>query len=103
LSLHKTTALKQKTLPACLGYAKDFEVIIDDFRHSEQQSGVYYNIDLNDGYAAFVARALKAMPNLRSLRFFFLCQFFCHQLINVLPQLAQKILRRRLRLLSDTQ
>jgi hypothetical protein len=72
LSRHEATALEQKTLPACLGYAKYFEVIINEFRRSERHSGVYYNIDLNDGYAAFVARALKAMPNLRSFRFVFL-------------------------------
>ena len=72
LGRHEPTAWEQKTLPVCLRYAKDFEVIINEFRDSERQSGAYYNIDLNDGYAAFVTRALKAMPNLHSLRFVFL-------------------------------
>ncbi|KAE9368856.1 hypothetical protein N431DRAFT_415599 [Stipitochalara longipes BDJ] len=68
LSRHEPIVLAQKTLPTCLAYTKEFEVNITEFRQSELHRGVYYNIDLNDGYAAFVVRALKAMPNLRSIR-----------------------------------
>lgn len=68
LSAHETTDLVQKTIPACLAYTKEFEVAINEFRQSERHSGVYYDIDLNDGYAAFVVRALQAMPHLHSFR-----------------------------------
>jgi hypothetical protein len=81
LSRHETTALAQKTLPDYFTYTKEFEVAINEFKQSERHSGIYYSIDLNEGYSAFVVRALKAMPNLRSLRFVFSRQFLQAQLI----------------------
>lgn len=71
LSLHEPTALARKTLPACLAYTKEFEVEINEFRQTARHPGFIYHTDLNDGYAAFVVRSLKAMPNLRSIRFVF--------------------------------
>ena len=61
------SALERSKLPEFFRYTKEFEVFIKRLQNVER---VDYHVHLNEGYASFVSRALRAMPNLRSFRWF---------------------------------
>jgi hypothetical protein len=59
--------LERSKLPEFFRYTKEFEVVVKRLQNVEN---VDYDVHLNEGYASFVSRALRAMPNLRSFRWF---------------------------------
>jgi hypothetical protein len=59
--------LEKSKVPATFRYTKEFEVI---FKRLTDVEVVMYETHQNKGYASFISRALRAMPNLRTFRWF---------------------------------
>lgn len=62
LNEYRPQDLQGKSLATSLIHTKALEVRVEEFRLSDFK----YDVEMNGGYAAFVARMLKAMPNVRS-------------------------------------
>jgi hypothetical protein len=63
LNSHAPSDWEQRALRAGLSFTKEFEVDVFEF------TTLNYDVTLNDSYALYVAKLLKAMPNLQSFRF----------------------------------
>jgi hypothetical protein len=67
LNKHYPSDLERSKLPEFFRYTREFEVVVKRLQNIEV---VDYYIDDNEGYASFVSRALRAMPNLCTFRWF---------------------------------
>jgi hypothetical protein len=59
--------LERSNVPKTFRYTKEFEVV---FKRLTDVEVVMYETHQNKGYASFISRALRAMPNLRTFRWF---------------------------------
>lgn len=59
--------LEKLNVPETFRYTKEFEVV---FKRLTDVEVVMYETHQNKGYASFISRALRAMPNLRTFRWF---------------------------------
>jgi hypothetical protein len=60
----RVAELDQKPLPAGIRYTRDLEVLLLEFDRKQPQ----YEVGMNDDFALFIVRMLKAMPQLQSFR-----------------------------------
>ncbi|KAH7336582.1 hypothetical protein BKA65DRAFT_506760 [Rhexocercosporidium sp. MPI-PUGE-AT-0058] len=66
LSNYQPDKIHSEELKPQLVHTKHFEVRVEEFMSRERS----YDVAMNDQYATFVARMLKAMPNLRSFSWY---------------------------------